>query len=60
MTVESISIELSRLQASHAIVALKEYSTKLLTDAENEPVGGEHEDYLIIQSIIKAISSEMK
>jgi len=59
MNNESISVELSPLQASHAIVALKEYLTKLLTNAENEPVGGEHEDYLIIQSVIKAISSKM-
>jgi hypothetical protein len=56
---ESINFELTPLQASHAILALKEYATKLLPDAENEPVGGEHEDYLIIQSVIKAISSKI-
>jgi hypothetical protein len=59
MTNKSISVELTQLQASHTIVALKEYSSKLLSDAEKEPVGGEHEDYLIIQSVIKEIASKM-
>lgn len=59
MNNKSISVELSQLQASHTIVALKEYSKKLLSDAEEEPVGGEHEDYLIIQSVIKEITLKM-
>lgn len=56
MKTDLINIKLTSLQASHAVVALQEYSKKLLSDAEKDPVGGEHEDYLIVQSIIEAIS----
>ena len=56
MNTDLLNIALTPLQASHAVVALQAYSKKLLSDAEEDPVGGEHEDYLIIQSIIEAIA----
>jgi len=53
MSADTITIELTSLQASHTIVALQEYSKHLLAASENDPEGGEHEDYLIIQSVIR-------
>ena len=49
-------ISLTSLQISHTIVALKEYADGLLRSAESDPQGGEHEDYLIAQSVIKELA----
>ncbi len=58
MNQDSIVIELSPLQVSHTILALKEYAKQLLKDSEDNPEGGEHEDYLILQSVIKTLSNK--
>lgn len=50
-----IEIHLTPLQLSHAIVALQKHGQSLLKDVEEEPEGGEHEDYLIAHSIIKLL-----
>lgn len=53
-----ITVELSDTQISHTILALKDYSQKLLTSAEKEAIGGEHEDYLLVNSVIKALDEQ--
>ena len=57
MTSNTITIKLTSLQASHTIAALQEYSRKLLATSEDDPEGGEHEDYLIIQSVIRQFAA---
>lgn len=47
-----LALELTNLQLSHAVVAVQRYMDELLRKADDEPEGGEHEDYLIAQSIL--------
>lgn len=49
-------VSLTQLQISHTIVAIQDYMKALLEAAENDPQGGEHEDYLIAQSILKQLA----
>jgi len=49
------ALELTNLQLSHAVVAIQLYMDELLRKADQEPEGGEHEDYLVAQSILAAI-----
>jgi hypothetical protein len=46
------ALELTNLQLSHAVVAIQVYMDELLRKADQEPEGGEHEDYLVAQSIL--------
>ena len=48
-------LELTDLQLSHAVVAVQKYMDELLRKADQEPEGGEHEDYLVAQSILAAL-----
>lgn len=57
MSTQTKSIQLTQLQISHAIVALQDHMKNLLILAENNPEGGEHEDYLIAQSVLKQLAS---
>lgn len=57
MTPSSLVIQLTPLQASHLAVALQSHMQTLLDRAESQPEGGEHEDYLIAQSILKLLQS---
>ncbi len=60
MREHSLFLELSQLQVSHTITALKEYAGRLLSDTESEDLGGAHEDLLIIQSVIDEIASKKR
>lgn len=48
-------IKLTDLQISHAIAALQRDLDRILSIDDELEEGGEHEDYLIIQSIISAL-----
>ncbi len=50
------TIQLTRLQVSHAIAAIRTYMDMLLNRPEEEREGGEREDYLIAQSIVKVLA----
>lgn len=51
----TVDVKLTPLQVSHAIVAVTEYAKTLITNTDEEPEGGEHEDYLVAQSIVRAL-----
>lgn len=57
MNAETNPLNLTSLQLSHAIVAIQKHMEYLLKKAEEDPEGGEHEDYLIAQSILAALKS---
>jgi len=50
-------VELTDLQVSHAIVAIQRHMEELLRKADHDPEGGEHEDYLVAQSILAALKA---
>ncbi len=50
------TIQLTPLQVSHAIAAIRTYMDMLLNRPEEEREGGEREDYLIAQSIVKVLA----
>ncbi len=56
MNTEPALIPLTQLQLSHAIVAIQTYMEFLLKKSEENPEGGEHEDYLIAQSILNSLT----
>lgn len=57
MEVKKYGVELSALQLEHAIVMAMSYMDRLLSKPEDEIEGGEHEDYLIAQSILKKLTA---
>lgn len=57
MALQFATVQLTQLQLSHAIVAVQDYMKALLVAAETDPQGGEHEDYLVAQSILKALAA---
>lgn len=54
MNENSFNIQLTSLQLSHATVALQRHLEYLLAIEDDDSAGGEHEDYLIVQSILSA------
>ncbi len=56
MTTQAKPIPLTQLQISHTIIAIQDYMKALLEAAEHDPQGGEHEDYLVAQSILKQLA----
>ena len=57
MSIEMTIVRLTSLQMSHAIVAVQRYMDELLKKANTDPEGGEHEDYLVVQSVLAALKS---
>lgn len=57
MNPQFTSIQLTQLQISHTIIAIQDHMKALLASAESDPQGGEHEDYLIAQSILKTLAA---
>ena len=49
------NVELAPLQITAIIVALRQHMEALETKMQQEPEGGEHEDYIIAQSALKAM-----
>ncbi|WP_338847296.1 hypothetical protein V8J88_01085 [Massilia sp. W12] len=56
MNTEFKTIYLTRLQISNAIIAMQEYIKQLQREAAEDPQGGEHEDILIIESVLAEMS----
>jgi hypothetical protein len=50
------TIQLTPLQISHTIAAVRAHMSALLQKSQDEPEGGEHEDYLIAQSVLKILA----
>ncbi|WEN14292.1 hypothetical protein PY254_13745 [Rhodanobacter sp. AS-Z3] len=50
-------VELTDMQLSHAVVAIQSYMEDLLRKANHDPEGGEHEDYLVAQSVLAALKA---
>jgi hypothetical protein len=57
MPSETRAVQLTPLQISHAAVAVQLYMKSLLDAEANDPQGGEHEDYLIAQSILRQLAA---
>jgi hypothetical protein len=55
MATEVKIVQLTRRQLSSAIVALREYIKLLHKEAADGPQGGEHEDILIAESVLKEL-----
>jgi len=51
----SQNVELAPLQITAIIVALRFHMEALERKMQGEPEGGEHEDYMIAQSALKAL-----
>jgi hypothetical protein len=45
------------MQLSHAVVAVQRYMEDLLQKADHDPEGGEHEDYLVAESVLAALKA---
>ena len=60
MATEVKAIHLTDRQISHAVVALQEYIKLLNKEAAEDPQGGEHEDILIADSIIRELAQAKK
>jgi hypothetical protein len=56
MSIEYKAIYLTKLQISQTIVATQEYIKILQREAAEDPQGGEHEDILILESILLELS----
>lgn len=56
MSIEFKTVYLTSLQISHAIVAAQEYRKLLQREASEDPQGGEHEDILILDSVLSELS----
>ena len=56
MAFDRHTIELTTLQVSHALTAIQAHMSALLKKSQEDPEGGEHEDYLIAQSIFKLLA----
>ncbi|GGA39315.1 hypothetical protein GCM10010981_30710 [Dyella nitratireducens] len=46
---------MTSLQLSHTIVAVQQHMAYLMKKADEDPEGGEHEDYLIARSVLKTL-----
>ena len=57
MEIKKYTIELNALQLEHSIVMAMSYMDALLRKSEQDMEGGEHEDYLIAQSILKKLAA---
>lgn len=57
MNGKKYAVELTTLQLEHAIVMAMSYMDGILRKGEDEMEGGEHEDYLIAQSILKKLTA---
>jgi hypothetical protein len=55
MAIEVKTLQLNRTQLSSAIVAVPEYIKLLHKEAAENPQGGEHEDILIAESVLKEL-----
>ncbi|WP_338847392.1 hypothetical protein V8J88_01575 [Massilia sp. W12] len=55
MDAKKYTIELTGLQLEHAIVMAMSYMDALLKRSEQNAQGGEHEDYLVAQSLLKKL-----
>jgi hypothetical protein len=55
MVIEVKTVQLTRSQLSSAIVALQEYIKLLRKEAAQDPQGGEHEDILMAESVLKEL-----
>ena len=53
MAIEFHSVQLTRLQLSSAIVALQKYIKLLHRESAENPQGGEHEDILVAESVLR-------
>lgn len=56
MSAEFKTVYLTRLQISNAIIAMQEYMKLLQREATEDPQGGEHEDILIVESVLAELS----
>ena len=56
MSIDFKVVYLTRLQISQAIVATQEYRKLLQREASENPQGGEHEDILILDSVLSELS----
>lgn len=56
MSIEYKAIFLTKLQISQAIIATQEFIKLLQREAAEDPQGGEHEDILILESILSELS----
>jgi hypothetical protein len=50
-------VELTDMQLSHAVVAVQRYMDDLLHKADHDAEGGEHEDYLVAQSVLAVLKA---
>ncbi len=50
-------VKLTDMQLSHAVVAVQRYMEDLLHRADHDAEGGEHEDYLVAQSVLAALKA---
>jgi hypothetical protein len=57
MVIEVKTVELTRTQLSSAIVAVQEYIKLLQKESAENPQGGEHEDILIAESVLRKLAS---
>jgi hypothetical protein len=55
MGIEFNTVQLTRLQLSSAIIALQEYIKLLHKEAAEDPQGGEYEDILIAESVLREL-----
>jgi hypothetical protein len=53
MAIEINPVQLTRLQLSSAIIAMQEYIKLLNKEAAENPQGGEHEDILVAESVLR-------
>ena len=56
MSTEFKTAYLTRLQISNTIIAMQEYIKILQREAAEDPQGGEHEDILIAESVLRELS----
>jgi PDZ domain-containing secreted protein len=57
MSAKITTVALTDLQLSHAIAAVQKYMDELLKKADTDPEGGEHEDFLVAQSVLTAFKN---
>jgi hypothetical protein len=55
MAPEFKNLQLTRLQLSSAIVGMQEFIKLLQKEASENPQGGEHEDILVAESVLREL-----
>ncbi len=55
MAPEFKNLKLTRLQLSSAIVAMQEFIKLLQRESADNPQGGEHEDILVAESVLREL-----